>query len=97
MALVKRFSSPLSTFIIPVLAGLLMAWGIGYLSFLVKLEHSSFVFPKKFSTDTHLALQDIETKKFVVSVYDISSKYSPKLNLESYALDSETAAILGRL
>ena len=74
MASVKRFSSPLSTFVIPVLAGLLMAWGIGYLPVLAKLEYSAFVFPKKFSTDPHLALQDIETEKFVVSVYDISSK-----------------------
>ena len=96
MASVKRSSSALSTFVIPVLAGLLMAWGIGYLPFLAKLEYSAFVFPKKFSTDPHLALQDIETEKFVVSVYDISSKYSPKLNLESYALDRETAAIFGR-
>ncbi|HBE98079.1 MAG TPA: hypothetical protein DDW68_13010 [Verrucomicrobiales bacterium] len=96
MASVKRFSSPLSTFVIPVLAGLLMAWGIGYLSFMVKLEHLAFVFPKKFSTDTHLAFQNIENEKFVVNVYDISSKYSPKLNLESYTLDSETTAILGR-
>ena len=96
MASVKRFSSPLSTFVIPVLAGLLMAWGIGYLPFLAKMEYSAFVFPERFFTDPHLALQDIETEKFVVSVYDISSKYSPKLNLESYALDSETAAIFGR-
>ena len=95
MAPVKRFSSPFSTFCIPVLAGLLVAWGILHLPFLVKLEHSAFVYPERLSPETYLAFHDRDTEQFVVTIYDIRSKYTPEANLTSYAIDSETANILG--
>jgi len=98
MAPVKRLSSPLSTFCLPVLAGLLMAWGIVYLPFLIKLEHAAFIYPEKISTDqTHNSLRYSpgDLKDFTIEATQLASKYNPGSGQNSYLLDEETTDLLG--
>ena len=95
MASVKRFSSPIWTFSIPLLAGLLMAWGIVHLPFLVQLEHKTFVHPERFQKGSFLPFHPSGGDQFVVRVFDIRSKETPETNLTSYVVDEDTKDILG--
>ena len=95
MAPVKRFSSPLWTFSIPVLIGLLLSWGIERLPFLVNLEHKTFVYPERFAGDSAFAYTAGDPKHFIVEVAHFSPREISSSNIASHLIDQDSIDILG--